>query len=103
MARLAGADLKDPQVAAFRASSPAHGVQVSSGKGSRTRQQLGKGLNIFLTLISVMSARGWEDARKSKIPQISQEGKKKLECDCSPGVGTGTLGHGLGSPSPPAP
>ena len=37
----------------------------------------GKRLGTFLALIFVMSVRGWEDARNSKILQISQKGKKK--------------------------
>lgn len=58
---------------------------------------------MFLALISVMSVRAWEDARKSKILWISQKGKKKLVSDCSPRAGTGALGVRAGLPFPSCP
>lgn len=71
------------------------------GRAAGPRGQLGKGLSLFLALISAMSVRGWGDARKSKILWISQKGKKKLAVPAAH-EGTGTQGTGW-APLPSCP
>lgn len=73
-------NLKCKTIVVFAGSSPIPAclhqhLQVSRGEGSGTPQPPVPARGS--ALIFVMSVRGWEDARKSKILWISQKGKKK--------------------------
>lgn len=80
---LARVNLAQKPLAEFTGSPPAPAcphqqLQLRSQEGSGTPDpQCGEGARHLLALISVVSVRGWKDARKSKILHISQKGKKK--------------------------
>lgn len=75
MAPWAGVGVKDPSGSCIpRILLNSCCLQCS---GEQWGGQLGKGLSMFLTLISAMSVRGWGDAKKSKILGISQKRKEE--------------------------